>query len=200
MSQGTERAGHPSQANELAAGTGEGDIRIAMDKRIDTAVAAVVVFIGAYICYTATSFRIGNFPDPITPRGLPYFLGGFLIVVGLLLIARRIITWSALPGVLVVSEGTDDEPGHPASFIRAAAIVVLTFLWLWLLRPVGYLIISPIILAAMLWVMNVRSKAVLVLFPLGFSLFIWLIFGVIFHIHIPLGPLTALARSWGLVA
>jgi hypothetical protein len=174
-------------------------LRIAMDKRGDLAMALGFVLLGATICYLASGFRVGVFPDPVTPRGLPYLTGGFMVVAGLFLAARRILSWSALPGTLVVSEGADDEPGYPASGLRAAAIIALVFLWVWLLRSVGYLLISPPILAAMLWLMDVRSKLILIGFSIGFPLAVWVIFSILLKIVIPLGPLTPLARSWGLV-
>jgi hypothetical protein len=178
---------------------GQKPIRIAMNKRVDLLLSFGLVGLGAFICYVASGFRVGVFPDPITSRGLPYIAGGFMIFAGLILAVRRILTWSNLPGVLVISEGTDDEPGHPASAWRAAGVMALTFLWIWLLRPVGYLFISPIILFGLLWLMDVRSKLVLILFPLGYSLIVWIIFSVILKIVIPLGPLMPLARRWGLV-
>lgn len=179
--------------------SGDEPIRIAMDKRVDLLLALGLAGLGIFICYVASGFRVGVFPDPITPRGLPYITGGFMILAGIVLVIRRILTWSALPGVLVVSEGTDDEPDHPASAWRAAGIMALTFLWVWQLRSVGYLLLSPIVLFGMLWLMNVRSKLALILFPLGFSLIVWIIFSVLLKIIIPLGPLMPLARRWGLV-
>jgi putative tricarboxylic transport membrane protein len=179
--------------------SGSEPIRIAMDKRVDLLLALGLAGLGIFICYVASGFRVGVFPDPVTARGLPYICGGFMIVAGFALAVRRLLTWSKLPGVSVVSEGTDDEPGHPASAWRTAGVVALTFLWIWLLRSVGYLILSPLVLFGMLWLMDVRSKLVLMLFPLGFTLVVWLIFSVMLNIVIPLGPLMPLARRWGVV-
>jgi len=177
----------------------EEPLRVEMDKRVDLALSIGLILLGAFICYVASGFRVGVFPDPITPRGVPYIMGGFLIIAGIVLSFRRLMTWSALPGVLVPSEGTDDEPGHPASGLRSAGIVILACIWIWLLRPVGYLILSPLVLAGMLWLMQVRSKRIIVLFSLGFPLAVWVIFSLLLKIVIPLGPLMPLARRWGIV-
>ena len=50
----------------------------------------------------------------------------------------------------------------------------------------------------MAWLMGVRSRAKLIGFPLGYTLVVWAVFSQILDVILPLGPLTALARSWGL--
>jgi hypothetical protein len=194
----------PAAAGSLAEsgigdlGTGE-PIRIEMDKRVDLVVSLVVVAVGILIVYMASGFRVGSFPDPVTSRGLPYFTGSYLIVAGLILAARRVWTWQQIPGNYTMTEGHEDEPNHPASTVRAFAIMGLALVWAVLLGPVGYLIVTPPILAAILWLMDVRSIRKLVVFCLGFTLFLWLAFSQVLGIVLPYGPLTALARSWGLI-
>lgn len=174
------------------------EIAIRMDKRVDLALSLVVIATGIYICYLASQFRTGSFPDPVTTRGLPYFAGGLMIVAGLFNVVQRLLTWSNIPGNYTVSEGTEDEEGYPSSALRSFGIVALALVWVWLVRRLGYLIITPPVLFGMIWLMNVRSLAKLIIFPLGFTLIIWSVFSQALGIIIPLGPLTALARSWGL--
>ena len=111
---------------------------ISMDKRVDLALALAIVAVGALAIWIATGFRIGNYPDPLTSRGLPYILGGFMILGGGVLALRRMRGWNDLPGALVVSEGTDDEPGHPASSLRTFAVMGCAFAWAFLLLPAGF--------------------------------------------------------------
>jgi hypothetical protein len=174
-------------------------ISITMDKRVDLALSIAVVAAGAYIIHLASQFKVGTFPDPVTARGLPYFTGGFMVVAGLFNAGRRIVTWSNIPGNYTVAEGAaDDVPEQPSSNWRSFAMVGLAFAWALLLHPVGYLLITPPVLFAMTCFMNVRSWAKRILFPIGFTLFIWTVFSQVLGIIIPLGPLTALFRSWGL--
>jgi hypothetical protein len=172
---------------------------IAMDKRVDLALALGIVAVGAVAVWMATGFRIGNYPDPLTSRGLPYILGGFMVAGGLLLGARRLAGWRELKGNLVASEGIEDEPGHPASSSRAFAVMACGFAWAILLTPTGYLIATPICLAGMLLAMDVRSVARLVVFPTAFTILTWVIFSQFLSVTLPLGPLAPLARRWGLM-
>ena len=91
-----------------------------MDKRIDLGLSLAVAAAGLYICWTASQFRTGSFPDPLTTRGLPYITGGFMVLAGLFNAARRLLTWSHLPGNLTVSEGKEDDPSPP--FVLGAAL------------------------------------------------------------------------------
>jgi hypothetical protein len=174
-------------------------IRIEMDKRVDLIVSLVVIAVGILIVYMASGFRVGSFPDPVTSRGLPYFTGTYLIIAGLILAARRVYTWQQIPGNYTMTEGHEDEPNHPASTVRAFTIMGLATLWAVLLKPVGFLIVTPFVLAAILWLMDVRSIRKLAAFSLGFTFFLWLAFTQVLGIVLPYGPLTALARSWGLI-
>jgi hypothetical protein len=194
----------PAAASALAepaiGGLAESEpIRIEMDKRVDLVVSLVVVAVGILIVYMASGFRVGSFPDPVTSRGLPYFTGTYLIIAGLILAARRVYTWQQIPGNYTMTEGHEDEADHPASTVRAFSIMGLALLWAVLLRPVGYLLITPPVLAAILWLLDVREVKKLVAFSLIFALVLWLAFSVILGITLPYGPLTALARSWGLI-
>jgi hypothetical protein len=174
-------------------------IRIEMDKRVDLAISLVVIAVGVVIVTLASGFRVGSFPDPVTTRGLPYFTGGYLIVAGFILAARRVLTWSLIPGDYTMTEGHEDEPDHPASAVRAVAIFGLCVLWAVLLNPVGFLLVTPPVLAAILWLMDIRSPKKLIAFSLLFTLGLWLVFSEILGLVFPYGPLTALARSWGLI-
>ncbi len=198
MSDNLAATGPTPESNAAALEEGE-PIRIEMDKRIDLVIALIVIAIGIVIIHLTNSFRVGSFPDPVTSRGLPYFTGTYLILAGLFLAARRLWTWSVIPGNFTVSEGHEDEAGHPSSAPRAFTVMALALLWATLLKPVGFLIMTPIVLVAMLWLMNIRSVARLAGFSLIFTFVMWLAFSELLGITLPYGPLTGLARSWGLI-
>ncbi len=194
----------PAVASPLAEpGVGElGEaepIRIEMDKRVELAILLAMVALGAAIIYLASSFRIGSFPDPVTTRGLSYVTGGYLIVAGLYLSIRRLLTWPAIPGKYTLSEGNEDERNHPASSLRAFTIMGLAIFWAVSVMPIGFLIVTPIVLMAVVWMMDVRTPGKLVGFPLIFTLAIWLVFAQLLGIRLPYGIMTGLARSLGLI-
>jgi hypothetical protein len=193
----SEPAFRPIVAESDPPGSGE-EISISMDKRIDLGLSLIVAATGAYICYLAANFRVGSFPDPVTSRGLPYVTGGVMIAAGLTHALRRLLTWNLMPGNYTVGEGKLDDPGHPGSAIRAFGIIACAFAWVLLVRPLGYLIVTPPMFVGMLLLMNIRSKTMVLAFAFGFTAVVWIIFSQFLKIILPLGPLTALFRSWGL--
>lgn len=174
-------------------------IKIEMDKRVDLVLSLFWVAFGIMTVVIATGFRVGGFPDPVTARGLPYFTGSYLVIAGIVLAARRIMTWSQIPGRYAVSEGREDEPGYPASWVRSFSVAALIALWAYSLKYAGFLVATPVMMFAMLWLMEVRSRVKLILFPLLFSFFSWLIFSQVLGVILPLGFLSPWARRWGLI-
>lgn len=182
---------------EIANSAGE-DITFETNKIVDLAVTLVVFALGAFIVSEASTFRKGSFPDLITARGLPYITGGFMMFSAVVIGLQQALSWNRFPGRYTLTVGAPDEVGQDASALRAFTMIALTFCLLVLLRPVGFLIVTPIALFSMLWVMDVRSRAKLIGFPLGFTVVIWIAFSQILGVALPLGPLTAVARSLGL--
>lgn len=199
MTENLSATGVASETNAAVVEEGEPSIRIEMDKRVEFAVLLAMIAFGAGVIYVASGFRVGSFPDPVTTRGLAYFTGGYLIVAGVYLATRRLLTWSAIPGKYTLSEGNEDERGHPASSLRAFAIMGLAILWAVTVMPVGFLIVTPLILAAVVWMMDVRAPGKLIAFPLIFTLVTWLLFAQMLGIRLSYGIMTNLARSWGLI-
>ena len=171
---------------------------ITMDKRIDLAVAIAIVLLGMSIVITARDIREGMIPDTITSRGMPNIGGILLIFFGIILTATRLLTWSALPSNLVPAEGKEDEEGHPASWIRAWAVILAAWLSVWLLKPLGFLLATPPFLLVFLLIMGVRSWGRLISYPIIYTLLTWYVFSQLLKVILPLGPLTRLGRSLGL--
>lgn len=174
-------------------------VSMTMDKRGDLAIAVGTALLGLFILIAARDISEGSIPGPVTSRGLPNILGAFLLIGGVVLAVRQILVWRALPGHLVPEEGQEDEPGHPASWIRAFGIMVASMLSVWLLQPLGYLIVTPLFLFVTSLFMGVRSRAKLVAFPIVFTVPVWAIFDPILGINLPLGVLEPVARSLGII-
>jgi hypothetical protein len=174
------------------------EITFETNKVVDLAVTICVFALGAFIVSEASTFRAGSFPDPITARGLPYFTGSFMMLAALVIGARQALSWNRFPGRYTLTVGSPDEPGQDASAVRAFGIVALALCLVVLLRPLGFLIVAPVVIYAMLRVMKVRERGKLIGFPLGFTATIWIAFSQILGVALPLGPLTTIARSWGL--
>jgi len=174
-------------------------LAITMDKRSDLAVSLFIVLVGVLMLIAARDIETGLMPDQITSRGMPDITGLFLVIVGVVLAARQLLHWSELPGHLVPEEGQEDEKGYPATWVRAFGIMLLSVLWGWLLKPLGFLIATPLYLFVSSWVMGERSWGSIIAFSVIFTASIWVIFGPVLGIRFPLGPLSHLALSLGLI-
>ena len=174
-------------------------LAITMDKRSDLAVSLFIVSVGVLLLIGARDIETGLMPDQITSRGMPDITGLFLVIVGVVLAVRQLLHWSELTGHLVPEEGQEDEKGYPATWVRAFGIILLSVLWAWLLNPLGFLIATPLYLFLSSWVMGERSWGSIIAFSVIFAVSIWVIFGPILGIRFPLGPLSHLALSLGLV-
>ena len=173
-------------------------LSLTMDKRIDLAVDAAIVLLGVFILVKTRDILPGTVADPITSRGMPNIGGILLIFFGIILTATRLLTWSALPSNLVPAEGKEDEEGHPASWIRAWAVILAAWLSVWLLKPLGFLLATPPFLLVFLLIMGVRSWGRLISYPIIYTLLTWYVFSQLLKVILPLGPLTRLGRSLGL--
>ena len=174
-------------------------LSITMDKRIELTIALVAIVVGVLILFQASDIPPGLLRDPLTNRGMPYIMGILMIIGAVSLVIIRVSTWSAIPGNFVLSEGHDDEEGHPASWKRAFGVIVAAWLWVLLLKSLGYLIVTPLFLFAYLLIMDVHSRLKIVFFPTLYTLITWYIFSQLLKIILPLGPLTSFARSLGLI-
>ena len=188
----------PSQKDEEKASWEK--LEITMDKRVNLAVSVFIALVGVSTLILARHIRAGTISDPIGARGLPNMMGVFLIIGGIVLAVQQFLHWSELPGHLMPEEGQGDEKGYPASAFKAIALIVLSMLWGWLLRWWGFLIITPLYLVACGWVMSMRSWKQNVIFSVVYAVSSWLIFGPLFAIRLPLGPLEPFARSLGIIA
>jgi putative tricarboxylic transport membrane protein len=191
----SDRNEEPLRADEKMAPAEK--IKITMDKRIDLAILAVIVLLGIFLLITAQDIRVGKQPDPITSRGLPMIMGVFLIMGAVFLMVVRLKSWSSLPGHLIPNEGKEDEEGYPASWLRAFSIMAASMLWVWLLAPLGYLIVTLLFLMAFSLCLGERSWVKIIGFSTIYTLATWYIFSQPLKIQLPLGPLYNLFMSLG---
>ena len=172
---------------------------ITMDKRGELVGPVAAVLLGMLMLIETRTFRKGMIPDMITSKGLPNITAILLIIGGVIQAFRQIRTWPTIPGPFLPEEGQEDEKEYPASAVRAVSVILVSFLWGWLLKPLGFLISTPLCLSAALLIMGVRSWVKIIAFSIIFSFANWYIFGPLLGIRFPLGPLEDLALSLGLI-
>jgi putative tricarboxylic transport membrane protein len=161
-----------------------------VDRRIDLAVCAAFFLFGLAIFVLSGDIRQGSIHDPIGPDGWPKLLGAVLMLAMGANILRRLASWRSDGSNMVLSDGDkDDMPGEPGSFLRALAMLAGGFGWVFAVKWTGFIVATAAVFALGMALMKVRTPGKLVVLPLLLSLGIWLLFGVLFGIRLPAGPI-----------
>jgi putative tricarboxylic transport membrane protein len=168
-----------------------------MDRRIDMAVALGFVLAGLLVIWQATLIKQGVMRDPVGPRAAFYLCGGIMALGGLWIVLRNWLAMRAGAGLLANNEGTEDTPGHPARFARAAALAALCLAYALLFNPLGYLIATPLFLLSALFLMGQRHWGWNLAVAAIFTLIAYLVFAKVLGVRMPHGPLTDLFRQLG---
>jgi putative tricarboxylic transport membrane protein len=168
-----------------------------MDRRVDLAMAIVIIALGVFLVISAGEIRLGLMKDPIGPRAFFYGIGGLFIVGGGIIAGRRVRNWRAAPANELVSEGTADEPEYPASAKRAGALFALSITYAFLIQPLGYLLSTPLFIAGGLIIMGERGWKLIAALSLTFTVVAYIVFAQLLNIRIVVGPLTDLFRQLG---
>ena len=168
-----------------------------MDRRIDIAISVIAILFGIFVILEARTVKTPMFQDPIGPRAFFYGCGLIFILGGLVNIAQRVQAWRLFPTHAIPAEGVADEPGHPASFRRAALLTLVSLVYVLTLRPVGYLIGTPLYIIAGLWILEQRNWLLNIAVALVFTIFFYIVFAQGLGVWLPVGPLTQLFRDLG---
>lgn len=161
-----------------------------VDRRIDLVLCLVTLGLGVFLVYASWSIRRGSIPDPIGSGGWARVIGIALIAIAGTLVFRRLVAWRGATSHLVPSDGgKDGEAGYPSSNVRPYMLIATGVVWILLLPRVGFLVSTAVFTAAAIATMRVRSLNKLILVPILFSLITWLLFGQVFGIHFPAGPI-----------
>lgn len=166
----------------------------------EIALSAFFVLLGLSLVILSGSIRAGSIPDPITSAGMARLAGVFLLVFGGIVLLRLIARALRRPDALrIPSQGENDEPGHPSTFLRPFAVAVATLLWAWGVARIGYFLATPILLAVVLRIMDVRSTVKLAVVPVGFTVIVWVLFAEVLGIGFPLGFMDTPLRRIGFI-
>ena len=160
-----------------------------VDRRIDLAVCFAAFLLGLALFVLSGDLRQGSIPDPIGPDGWPKLLGATLMIAMGANIIRRLVSWRASPSNMVLSDGgKDDVPGRPATVLRPAFVMISALVWVLVVKWTGFIVATTALLIAGLALMQVRNPTKLSLVPFLFSLTAWLLFGALFGVRLPAGP------------
>lgn len=169
-----------------------------MDRRVDLGLSLGIVLFGVLLLIAAQNIALGTIRDPVGPRGVPTFTALVFIVGGIVLAARRLLTWSSEPGPFVPSDGKVDEPGSAASAVRAFGVMAVSVSYALALPILGFLLATPALLAALMWILEVRSVRLLIGVSVGYTLIVYVTFTQGLSVSLPGGLVSGLVDAFGL--
>jgi putative tricarboxylic transport membrane protein len=179
-----------ARADPVPSAADPGDTAGLIDRRVDLALSIATLALGLFLIYSSYGIRRGSIPDPIGSGGWAFVLGVAITIVALALVTRRLAGWRNEASNLVPSDGAkEEEPSFPSSSIRPFLLLAVGAAWIYALPQIGFIAATYLMSAASIALMNVRSLTKLLLVPLLFSLIVWELFGQIFGIHFPGGPI-----------
>ena len=145
--------------------------------------AALLVVVGAYTVYDATTLRVG-FGDPVGPRVFPYVIGTVTIVLGLLLVI------AALRGDVPEAEGGEDIDLHqPADWRTVLSLVGVLLFTVLTISFLGWAVSGAILFVGSAWVLGSRTLVRDVLVGLVLSVSTWYFFHEVLGVILPAGIL-----------
>ena len=165
-----------------------------MDRRVDLTIALLMVGFGVWMYVMAGGIRQGTVVDPVGTAGMIRLLAIILAGGGVILSIQRLRGLTRNGASTVAAEGKADDPGYPASSMRALGMGGLSLLYTLLLPALGYLLLTPPFIGAGIWIMGVRSLGKIVAFALIFTVIVHLVFVALFGVLLPLGPLDTYNR------
>ena len=145
--------------------------------------AALLVVVGAYTFYDATTLRIG-FGDPVGPRLFPYVIGTVTVLLGLLLAV------ATFRGSVPEAEGGEDvDLRHPADWVtvlKLAGVLLFTVLTISFL---GWAVSGAVLFVGCAWSLGSRTLVRDVIVGLALSVSSWYFFHEGLGVILPAGIL-----------
>jgi putative tricarboxylic transport membrane protein len=148
--------------------------------RAQLGLAAVLLVVGAYTVYDATTLEVG-FADPVGPRVFPYVIGSVLVVLSVLL------ALAALRGDRPEAEaGEDVDLDQPADWLTVAKLVGVLVFTIATLGLLGWAVSGALLFAGAAWSLGSTTVVRDVLVGAVLSVVSW--YGFFVGLGIPLSP------------
>lgn len=170
-----------------------------MDRRFDLLWAAIASLTGVAIAIASLVTPSRRVLDLVGPFGLPLALGVAVALLGAVQ-AYRAVRALREGRVIDEHEGTEDDDRYPSSSVRGTGFIVGTFVYIALLQPVGYLIMTPLATGAGLWSLGYRRVPKMVAVTLGYTLATFWLFSQVMSVPLPVGILRGPLVDAGLIS
>jgi putative tricarboxylic transport membrane protein len=170
-----------------------------MDRRVDFGISIGIVGFGIFILVASAFGRSRASFDPIGPYGFARVIGVAFVLLGIVLIARQVRAYRANLPPEAVAQGSEDEEGHPASSLRAIAMMAAAFGYALLMIPLGYIITTFAFVVGGMALMREYGMKWIVPVAIVYTAATWYVFASLLNVPMPLGPLGQLFLDLGLV-
>jgi putative tricarboxylic transport membrane protein len=145
--------------------------------------AAMLVVIGAYTFYDATTLRVG-FGDPVGPRIFPYAIGAVTVVLGLLLVL------ATLRGDIPQAEGGEDvDLRHPSDWVTVLKLVGVLLFTVLTISFIGWAVSGALLFVGSAWALGSRTLVRDVIVGFVLSVSSWYFFHEVLGVILPAGIL-----------
>ncbi|HSU03649.1 MAG TPA: tripartite tricarboxylate transporter TctB family protein [Nocardioides sp.] len=145
--------------------------------------AAMLVVIGAYTFYDATTLRVG-FGDPVGPRIFPYAIGAVTVVLGLMLVL------ATLRGDIPQAEGGEDvDLRHPSDWVTVLKLVGVLLFTVLTISFIGWAVSGALLFVGSAWALGSRTLVRDVIVGFVLSVSSWYFFHEVLGVILPAGIL-----------
>jgi hypothetical protein len=140
---------------------------------VDTVTGVVLMLIAAYWFLEAN--RMAKVDLGIGPGGYPMFVSSILFLLGFLQILKNVI------------KGLPKPVGNinQKAIMRTVVFVVATIVYVWLMRYLGYLLLTPLYLFFACCWFCYRKKITAAIASIGVTAVVYFIFRIIFLVPLP---------------
>lgn len=192
---GEEKAGPPVVA--------EDDRKNAREQVRDMLVGGLFAVLGVIIAVTAwrtpEPFRS---VDVLGPNRFPLYVGSAIALCALFVVVKQgfhLLRGTFQEGAFEIPGQANDEPGKPASGLRATAMMVLLFAHVLLWEPLGFLLASVLFVIVAMRMMLESSWRLIMVTAIGYAIVTFILFALLLDVALPLGPEEQLLVRLGIV-
>ena len=145
--------------------------------------AALLVIVGAYTFYDATTLRVG-FGDPVGPRLFPYAIGAVTMALGALLVL------ATFRGDIPQAEGGEDvDLRHPADWVTVLKLVGVLLFTVLTISFLGWAVSGALLFVGSAWALGSRTIVRDVIVGAVLSVSSWYFFHETLGVILPAGIL-----------
>lgn len=156
----------------------------------DLGLGIITLLFSAFYISQAARIPASALGDSVGAGGVPLILGWIMAASGALLIVHDLWRRRAGPYVPAPVSAAFEEPRR--LIMMAGGVVLITILYLAVLRWLGYIPATALFLAALFAYQRVPLTVRVALVPLGGSVVLWLLFDAFLGIDLPAGLLAGI--------